>query len=194
MMNSAYKLNKHSNNIQPWRTPFPIWNQAVFPCPVLAVASWPAYRFRRRQLRWCSIPISLRIFQFFVFFFLSSTQKNHLLHRNTSVQSGSSWPFTMVKEVLCSFYCIWKLPIQPHTPGCLLLLSFSFQWSPFPVSSLPSQLSHLTTSNLHLPISNMPYSNPWQWLKACQRPYAEDKHWILLKTRKHPPGTRITGL
>ena len=42
---SAYKLNKQTNNIQPWHTPFPIWNQSVVPCPVLTVASWPAYRF-----------------------------------------------------------------------------------------------------------------------------------------------------
>ena len=34
MMYSAYKLNKQGDNIQPWRTPFPIWNQSV-PCPVL---------------------------------------------------------------------------------------------------------------------------------------------------------------
>ena len=27
MMCSAYKLNKQGDNIQPWRTPFPIWNQ-----------------------------------------------------------------------------------------------------------------------------------------------------------------------
>ena len=45
------KLNKQGDNIQPWRTPFPIWNQSVVPCPVLTVASWPAYRFLRRQVR-----------------------------------------------------------------------------------------------------------------------------------------------
>ena len=45
MMYSAYKLNKQGDNIRPWRTPFPIWNQSVVPCPVLTVASWPAYRF-----------------------------------------------------------------------------------------------------------------------------------------------------
>ena len=28
-MYSAYKLNKHGDNIQPWSTPFPIWNQSV---------------------------------------------------------------------------------------------------------------------------------------------------------------------
>ena len=37
MMYSAYKLNKQGDNIQPWRTPFPIWNQSIVPCPVLTV-------------------------------------------------------------------------------------------------------------------------------------------------------------
>ena len=35
MMYSAYKLNKQSDNIQPWCTPFPIWDQSEVPCPVL---------------------------------------------------------------------------------------------------------------------------------------------------------------
>ena len=45
MIYSAYKLNKQGDNIHPWHTPFPIWNQSVVPCPILTVASWPAYRF-----------------------------------------------------------------------------------------------------------------------------------------------------
>ena len=61
-MYSAYKLNKQGNNIQPWHPPFPIWNQFAVPCPVLTVASWPAHRFLRRQVRWSCIPISWRIF------------------------------------------------------------------------------------------------------------------------------------
>ena len=56
MMYSAYKWNKQGDNIQPWRTPFPIWNQSVVPCPVLTIASWPAYRFLKRQVRWSGIP------------------------------------------------------------------------------------------------------------------------------------------
>ena len=51
LMYSAYKLNKQDDDIQPWRTPFPIWNQSVITCPVLIVASWPVYRFLRRQVR-----------------------------------------------------------------------------------------------------------------------------------------------
>ena len=58
-MYSAYKLNKQGDNIQPWHTPFLIWKQSVIPYPVLTVASWPAYRFLRSQVRWSSNPISL---------------------------------------------------------------------------------------------------------------------------------------
>ena len=74
MMYSAYKLNKQGDNIQPWYTPFLIWNHSVVPCPVLTVASWPAYRFLKRQVRWSGIPISLRIFHNLLW----STQSNAL--------------------------------------------------------------------------------------------------------------------
>ena len=51
MMYSAYNLNKQGDNIQPWCTPFPIWNQSVVPCLFLTIASWPAYRFLWRQIK-----------------------------------------------------------------------------------------------------------------------------------------------
>ena len=50
-------------------TPFPILNivqMSIVPCPVLTVASRPAYRFLKRQVRWSGIPVSQRIFQFVV--------------------------------------------------------------------------------------------------------------------------------
>ena len=34
MMCFAYKLNKQGDNMQPWHTPFPVWNQSVVPCQV----------------------------------------------------------------------------------------------------------------------------------------------------------------
>ena len=52
MMYSVYKLNKQGDNILPWYTHFPIWHQSVVPCPVLTVASWPAYKFLKRQIIW----------------------------------------------------------------------------------------------------------------------------------------------
>ena len=56
MMYSAYKSNKQGDNIQCWHTPFPIWNQSIVPCPILAVASWPACRFLRRQVNGMEFP------------------------------------------------------------------------------------------------------------------------------------------
>ena len=64
-MYSTYTLKKLGNNIQPWHTSFPIWNQSIVPCPVLTVA-WPAYSFCRRQVRWSGIPISKNFPQFIV--------------------------------------------------------------------------------------------------------------------------------
>ena len=75
MMYSAYKLNKESENMQTWRIPFPIWNQSVVPCPALTVASWPAYRFLKTQVRWSGILISWRIFHILLW----STQSKALV-------------------------------------------------------------------------------------------------------------------
>ena len=55
MMCSTYKLNKQNDNMQPWHTTFPIWNQSVS-CLVLPVVSWPAYRFLSRQVRYLVFP------------------------------------------------------------------------------------------------------------------------------------------
>ena len=74
---SPYTLNKQGNNIQPWRTPFPIGNQSVVPCPVLTV-SILAYRFLKRQLRWSGIPISFRIFHSLLWSTQSKVYSNHL--------------------------------------------------------------------------------------------------------------------
>ena len=58
MMYSVYKLNKQDDNIQLWHIPFLIWNQFVVARLVLSVASWPAYRFLRRQVRCSGMPVS----------------------------------------------------------------------------------------------------------------------------------------
>ena len=71
MMYAAYKLNKQGDNIQPWRTPFPIWNQSVVSWPVLSVASWPAYKFQEAdQVVWY-----LHLFQNFPHFIVIHTVK-----------------------------------------------------------------------------------------------------------------------
>ena len=62
MMCSVYKLNKQGDNKQSSRTPFSILNQVFVPYRVLTIASWPTYRFLRRQVRWSGIPIFVRVF------------------------------------------------------------------------------------------------------------------------------------
>ena len=57
-MYSAYKFNKQGDDIKPWCTPLSIWNRSIVLCLVLIVASWPAYRCLRGQVRWPRIPIS----------------------------------------------------------------------------------------------------------------------------------------
>ena len=58
MMYSAYNFSKRGDNIQPCCTPFPILNQWVVLCSLLTVASWPANRCLKRQVRWSGIPIT----------------------------------------------------------------------------------------------------------------------------------------
>ena len=97
MLYSKYKLNKEGGNIQPWHTPFPIWNQSVVPCPVLTVASWPAYRFLRGQVRWSDIPISLTIF--------------HSLLRSTTVR-GFGVVNKAEVDVFLEFSCFFSDPMD----------------------------------------------------------------------------------
>ena len=85
-MYSAYKLNKQGDNIQPWLTPFLIWNQSVVPCPVLTVASWSAYKFLKRQIRWSGIPISWRIFH------------SHLVEVHKSVTQTCALPIWFLRR------------------------------------------------------------------------------------------------
>ena len=55
MMYSACKLTKQGDNIQPWHTPFPIWNQSVVPCPVLTCfLTCMQISQEAGQVVWCS--------------------------------------------------------------------------------------------------------------------------------------------
>ena len=102
---SAYKLNKQGDNF----TNFPIWNQPIVPCPALTVASWPAYRFLRKQVKWSGIPVSLRIFQFVVI----STPSQSLWLRvcNAPAHKGSSPPHLPPTKDPCYLLARLKNPI-----------------------------------------------------------------------------------
>ena len=98
---TLYKLNKQGDNTQPWCTPFSIWNQSVVPFPVLTVASWPAYRFLRRQVRWSGIPISWRIFHSLLW----STQSKVVAQSIKQMFFWNSLAFMMIQQMLA----IWSL-------------------------------------------------------------------------------------
>ena len=113
MMYSAQKLNKQSDNIQPWCTPLPILNHSVIPCLVLTVASSPAYRFLSRQVRWTGIPVSLRIFHSLLW----STQSKALAQsmKQKYMFFWNSLAFSMNQWMLA----IWPLFTLPFlNPAC----------------------------------------------------------------------------
>ena len=60
-MYSADKLNMQGDIIQPWNTPFPIWNQSIVPCPVLSVASWPTSSFEGRKDKEISFSLIVKV-------------------------------------------------------------------------------------------------------------------------------------
>ena len=74
--------------MQPCCTAFSILNQSIVPYEVLTVASWPTYRFLRRQIRWSSLPISWRVFQFVV----SHTVKGFSVVNETEVDVFLEFP------------------------------------------------------------------------------------------------------
>jgi len=70
MMYSAYKLNKQDDNIQPWRTPFPIWNQSIVPrcfltniqiSPQAGQVVWYSHLFKNFPV--CCDPYSQRLWR-----------------------------------------------------------------------------------------------------------------------------------
>ena len=104
MMYSAYKLNKHGDNIQPWRTPFPIWKHSVVPCLVLTVASWPVYRFLQRQV--ISSVQSLSCVQLFATPWIAARQASLSI-----TNSRSSLRLMSIKSVMPSNHLILCCPL-----------------------------------------------------------------------------------
>ena len=45
MMHSVYKLNKQGDNIQPWRTPFPVWTSPLFHYFTSCLFQWFLHAF-----------------------------------------------------------------------------------------------------------------------------------------------------
>ena len=124
MMYSAYNLDNQVDDIQHWHTTFPILNQSIVLCPVLTVASWPAYKFLRRKVRWSDIHISLRIFHSLLyshkdFSIVNEAEVNTFLelpcflHNPMNVGNLISVPLTLQNTActcrISQFMCWWSL-------------------------------------------------------------------------------------
>ena len=125
VMYCAYKLNKHSDNIQPWcTTPFPIWHWSVVPCLILTVASWHTYRFLKRQLRWFGTPIFWRIFHSL----LPYTVKGFSRVSKTGLEFfWNSLAFSVIQQMLAIWFLV---PLPFVNPTCTSGSSqFTHYWS-----------------------------------------------------------------
>ena len=142
-MYSAYKLNKQGDNIQPWCTPFSIWNQSVVPCPVLTVASWPEYRFLRRQVRWYS-----HLFQNFPQFVVIHTVKGFGIVNKAEA------------DVFLELSCFFD---DPANVGNLISGSSAFSKSRLNIWKLTVHLL------LKPGVENFEYYFPslWDWVQLC---------------------------
>ena len=180
-MYSAYKLNRQGDNIQPWRTLFPIWNHSVVPCPLLTVASWPAHRFLRRQVRWSGILISFRIFhsllwstqskaRSFTFIFPSMIYMIQMYVRNVWRQEFEYWNKTSKKTKnmgLPKFSSSAPTPRKAtgafHTQRAKPHFSVCPQVGPQASSALSHQVSdqlHRLFLYIHIP-QQFPFSCPF---------------------------------
>ena len=105
-MYSAYKLNEQGDNIQPCYTPSPILNQSVVPCLVLTVASWPASRVLRRQVRCPGTLVPSRIFQLLVIYTVKRLSHSQW-SRSRNVFSGI--PLLSLWSSKCWQFDLWFL-------------------------------------------------------------------------------------
>ena len=106
---------------------FPNLNQSIVPCLVLTVASWLAYRFLLRQVRWSGIPISLRISQFVVI----HTVKGFSIVSEAEVDVFWELPFFFFFLMIQWILALWSLvSLSFLNPVCASGSSqFMYFWS-----------------------------------------------------------------
>ena len=102
---------------------FPIWNQSVVPRLALIVASWPAYTFPRRQIKWSDIPIPFRIFHSWLW----TTVKGFSVLNEAEVDVFPEFPCFLYDPTNAGNSTSGPLPLRK--PACTSGLSqFTYCW------------------------------------------------------------------
>ena len=97
------------------------------PCPVLTVASWPVYKFLRRQVRWSGVPISLRVFQSVVIHTVKGFGRVNEAEVDVFLEFSYFFNYPMYVGNLISGFSafsksslyIWKFSVQVLLKPCL---------------------------------------------------------------------------
>ena len=90
-----YKLNKQGDNIQHWRTPFPILNQSLVPCLVLTVASWTCIQISQE--------VGKVVWYFHLYACLIFIRKHNLGIRYVMYSLWVDWDSICFKETMVYF-------------------------------------------------------------------------------------------
>ena len=120
-MYSAYKLNEQGDNIQPWCLPFPIWNQSIFPCLVLNVASWSGIQISQEEgwVVWYS-------------HLLKNFTQCVVIHTVKDFSIVNEGEVEVFLKLSCFFYNQWILTIWTPLISVVLKLVLSHPWLQVP--------------------------------------------------------------
>ena len=104
---------------------FPMWSQSIVSSLVLTVASWPAHRFLRRQVRWAGIPVFLRTFHSLLWSTESKSSPESM--KQKSMFFWNPFAFSMIQQMLA----IWSLIPLPFLNSAWTSGSsrFTYCWS-----------------------------------------------------------------
>ena len=165
-MYSAFKLNKQSDNIQPWRKPFLIWNHSVVLCPVLTVASWLDVYIPQKSICWSLIPSMLVVGGRTLGRWLGHEGGMILMYDVSSQGLQQKWPqlTIMLTAHQCPLYWHFSLPQSflgsLPTADCLpkMVPTISHLWE----QALKVELSQLPHRRIR---NNLQSSLVVQWLR-----------------------------
>ena len=93
----------------------------LFHVQFLTVASWPAYRFLKWQVRWSGIPISFRIFQFIV---IHKVEDFGVINKAEIDVFLLTVAFLMIQQILA----IWSLVPLPFLKSAWTFGSSQFMY------------------------------------------------------------------